>query len=264
MNQHGSISKMSSAVTAAPEWPGKLVKSATKPFVSILTPTYNRRKFLPYLIAAIKDQTYPKERMEWVVFDDGSDSIEDLLSAEFRTMNIQYIRSETKLSIGAKRNRLHDAARGEILVCMDDDDYYPPDRVNHAVMTLVSRKADLAGSTRNHVFFPDDGSIWETGPYGANHGTFGTMAFTKAYVRANRCDESRAYAEEIEFTQKYSVPLVQLDPLKVMLVVAHDGNTFNKSKLRTDGNKLIRPTGLKLNNFVRNKVIRDFYKGLTL
>ena len=126
------------------EWPGKLVKSATKPFVSILTPTYNRRAFIPYLIACIKDQTYPKERMEWVVFDDGSDSIEDLLKPEFRTMNIQYIRpplgdkgSETKLSIGAKRNRLHAAARGEILVCMDDDDYYPPERVNHAVMTLV-------------------------------------------------------------------------------------------------------------------------------
>ena len=254
------INKMS----AVPEWPGKLVKSATKPFVSILTPTYNRRKFIPYLIACIKDQTYPKERMEWVVFDDGSDPVEDLLSPEFRTMNIQYIRSEEKLSIGAKRNRLHLAARGEILVCMDDDDYYPPDRVNHAVMTLVSRKADLAGSTRNHVFFPDDGTIWETGPYGPQHGTFGTMAFTKAYVLANHCDESRAFAEEIEFTRKYSVPLVQLDPRKVMLVIAHDGNTFNKGKLRTPGNQFIRVTGLKLNAFVRNKTIRDFYNGLKL
>ena len=245
-------------------WPGKLPKSATKPFVSILTPTYNRRKFIPYLIAVIKDQTYPKERMEWVVFDDGSDSIEDLLRPEFQTINIQYIRSETKLSIGAKRNRLHEAARGEILVCMDDDDYYPLDRVNHAVMTLVSRKATLAGSTRNHVFFPDDGSIWETGPYGPNHGTFGTMAFTKSYVKENRCDESRAYAEEIEFTRNYTVPLVQLDPKKVMLVIAHDGNTFDKGKLRTPGNNFIKPTGLKLNTFVRNGTIRDFYKALKL
>lgn len=253
------IDKMITAV-----WPGKLPKSATKPFVSILTPTYNRRKFLPYLIACIKDQTYPKERMEWVVFDDGSDLVEDLLLPEFRTMNIQYIKSEEKLSIGAKRNRLHDAARGEILVCMDDDDYYPPERVSHAVMTLVGRKANLAGSTRNHVFFPDDGTIWETGPYGPNHGTFGTMAFTKAYTMENRCDESRAYAEEIEFTKKYSLPLVQLDPRKVMLVIAHDGNTFDKGKLRTTDNKFINMTNIKLNSFVRNQAIRDFYKGLKL
>ena len=79
-------------------WPGKLPKSATKPFVSILTPTYNRRKFIPFLIACIKDQTYPKERIEWVVFDDGSDSIEDLLRPEFQTIIFSIF--------GLRRNRL--------------------------------------------------------------------------------------------------------------------------------------------------------------
>jgi glycosyltransferase involved in cell wall biosynthesis len=245
-------------------WPGKLPKSATKPFVSILTPTYNRRTFLPYLIACIKDQTYPKERMEWVVFDDGSDSVEDILRPEFQTMNIQYIRSDTKLSIGAKRNRLHKSARGELLVCMDDDDYYTPDRVNHAVMTLVSRKTPIVGSTRNHVYFVDDGSVWESGPFGSTHATFGTMAYTKEYALSHPCDESRAYAEEIEFTKKYSEPLVQLDPLKVMLVIAHKGNTYDKSQLRTKVNPGFRKTSLKLNNFVRNKTLRDFYHTLTI
>ena len=245
-------------------WPGKLPKSANKPFVSILTPTYNRRKFIPFLIKCIKDQTYPKERMEWVVFDDGTDLIEDLLKEEMTAMNIQYIKSDKKLTIGAKRNRLHDAARGEVLVCMDDDDYYPPERVAHAVMILAARKTQIVGSTRNQVFFPDDGSIWETGPYGQNHGTFGTMAFTKAYAVANRCDESRAYAEEVEFTRKYSVPLAQLDPLKVMLVIAHEGNTYNKSKLRVPENQFIRKTSLTLKTYIRNKEIRDFYSSLKL
>jgi len=245
-------------------WPGKLPKSATKPFVSILTPTYNRRQFLPYLIACIKDQTYPKERVEWVVLDDGSDPIKDLLEPEFRTLNIQYIQSETKLSIGAKRNQLHAAARGEVLVCMDDDDYYPPERVSHAVMTLVSRKVALVGSTRNHVYFVDDGSIWESGPFGPNHATFGTMAYTKTYAVAHPCDETRAYAEEIEFTEKYSTPLAQLDPRKVMLVIAHKGNTYDKSKLRTTNNPGFRTTGLKLNVFVRSKALRDFYNTLSM
>ena len=49
-----------------------------------------------------------------------------------------------------------------------------------------------------------------------------------------------------------------------MLVIAHDGNTFNKGKLRTPGNQFIRITSLKLNTFVRNKTIRDFYNGLKL
>jgi len=41
------------------------------PFVSIVTPTYNRRRFIPSLIKMIQTQTYPRDRMEWVVYDDG-------------------------------------------------------------------------------------------------------------------------------------------------------------------------------------------------
>ena len=245
-------------------WPGAPPKSAAHPFVSIVTPTYNRRSFFPALIQSIKEQSYPKERLEWVILDDGSDPIEDLIKPYIKSMNIQYIYSETKMTIGAKRNKLHDMARGDILICMDDDDYYTADRVAHAVFVLQSRKASLAGSTRNHLFFTDDKSIWETGPYGPNHGTFGTMAFTKEYTKANRCDESVAYAEEVQFTNKYANPLVQLDPRKVMLVIAHSGNTFDKGKLRTDNNQFLRKTTLKLNTFVRTKELRDFYNSLTL
>jgi glycosyltransferase involved in cell wall biosynthesis len=31
--------------------------------------------------------------------------------------------------LGAKRNLIHKHAKGDILVYMDDDDYYPPERV---------------------------------------------------------------------------------------------------------------------------------------
>ena len=33
-------------------------------------------------------------------------------------------------------NFLHKKSKGDILVYMDDDDYYPPSRVSHAVETL--------------------------------------------------------------------------------------------------------------------------------
>ena len=90
------------------------------------------------------------------------------------------------------------------------------------------------------------------------------MAYTKEYTRANRCDEDVAYAEEIAFTKKYANPLVQLDPRKVMLVMAHKDNTFDKSKLRTDTNPFLRKTTLKMTAFIRTKALRDFYNGLSL
>ena len=56
----------------------KPVSAFGKPFVSVCTPTYNRRKFIPFLIKCYQSQTYPKQLMEWIVVDDGEDSVEDL------------------------------------------------------------------------------------------------------------------------------------------------------------------------------------------
>lgn len=229
------------------------------PPVSILTPTYNRRKFLPWLITHIRAQVYPRERMEWVILDDGTDCVRDLLEPHTSELNIVYIRSETKLNIGEKRNRLHAAARGTILVNMDDDDYYSPDRVSHAVQTLLSKKVELVGSTRNFLFFSDDGGIWEVGPYNKNHATFGTMAYTKKYAVSHPCDPTVVYAEEISFTKNYTTPLAQLDPYKVMCVICHSENTFSKNKLRESPSPLIRKTSLKLNVFMRKSEMREFY-----
>ena len=45
----------------------KPVSARGKPLVSICTPTYNRRRFLPFLIKCYLSQTYPMELMEWIV-----------------------------------------------------------------------------------------------------------------------------------------------------------------------------------------------------
>ena len=51
------------------------------PLVSICTPTFNRRPFIPFLIKCIAAQTYPKSRIEWIIIDDGTDPIGDLVEA---------------------------------------------------------------------------------------------------------------------------------------------------------------------------------------
>lgn len=232
--------------------------SGTKPLVSILTPTYNRRAFIPNIIACVLHQTYPADRLEWVVLDDGTDPVWDLLEpyAQSGRINIRYIRHEEKLNIGAKRNRIHAAARGEILVNMDDDDYYPPERVAYAVTTLRSSRRQICGSTTLHLYFTDDASIWTVGPFGANHATFGTMAYTREYARTHRCDETVLHAEEVEFTRRYTEPLAQLDPMKVMLVMCHSNNTYDKRGLRTATNPTVRRTAFKLTQFIRDGAMR--------
>jgi glycosyltransferase involved in cell wall biosynthesis len=245
-------------------WPSTVPRSDSQPFVSIVTPTYNRRPFLERLAGYILAQDYPLKRMEWVVYDDGTDPIEDLLAPLRSRLEIQYIRADTKQTIGAKRNALHRAARGDIIVVMDDDDIYPAERVSHAVRTLRSnRGAELAGSSVLYLYFLDDGSIWSVGPWfdrmGPNHGTFGTMAFTKKYGVAHTCDETVLHAEEMGFTNHYKNRMVQLDPAKTMLVCCHANNTFDKRGLREATDPIVKKTSMALKQFVPKAADRAFY-----
>jgi glycosyltransferase involved in cell wall biosynthesis len=236
------------------------------PFVSLITPTYNRRTFIPKLIEMVRNQTYPKDRFEWIVLDDGADPVEDLFTATAAQLppNFRYIRETEKKNIGAKRNRLNQEGKGEIFVAMDDDDYYPPERISHAVQKLKANpKVELAGSSEIYMYYTDIKTIYKLGPYNPNHATNGTMAWRRSYAKTHTYDESVTHAEEKSFLEDYKHPMVQLDPRKVMLVLSHSENTFNKTKLREDpNNPLVKKTPMKLKDFVKELPLREFYQGL--
>ena len=230
-----------------------------RPFVSVLTPTYNRRKFLPSLIECYKSQTYPKDRMEWIILDDGDDCVRDVF-AGLDIPNLRYIRKESKLLIGGKRNILNKEARGDICVAMDDDDYYCPERVSHVVLQFSRNpKIELAGSSEIYMFYTDNKKIYKLGPYNMRHATNGTMAWRKSYAAKHTYDETVTHAEERSFLEDYKHPMIQLDSMKVMLVISHSENTFDKKKLRDEPSPLVKETKLKLNSFIKSRELREFY-----
>jgi len=236
------------------------------PLVSIVTPTYNRRRFIPSLLKMVKSQTYPRDRMEWIVYDDGQEEVRDLFEAEKENLpNLNFIWSEDKMTLGEKRNRLNSEAKGEIIVAMDDDDFYFPTRVEDAVKALTmtsSRKYELAGASEVYMFFTDKKEIWKAGPYFEGHATNGTMAWTKAYASKHKYDETVAFAEEKSFLENFKNPLVQLDPKRVMLVMSHSDNTFDKTELRTLTNPLLVKTTLKMEDFIKDHELHQFFYGL--
>ena len=232
------------------------------PLVSIVTPTYNRRRFIPSLIKMVQQQTYPRDRIEWIIYDDGQEPIGDLIEAARSSLPVtRYIFSEEKMTLGEKRNKLNEEAQGEIIVAMDDDDFYFPERVSAAVSALQkSPTVDLAGSSKIFMFFTDTKEIYSVGPYFPNHATNGTMAWRKRYAMSRRYDETVAFAEEKSFLEGYKNNLIQLDPMKVMLVMSHSDNTFDKTQLRNKENPLIKRTGLKLLDFIKDQELREFFQ----
>lgn len=236
----------------------------SRPFVSVLLPTYNRRRFIPTAITCFKSQTYPADRMELIVLDDGTDKVRDLFEAA-GIKNLRYVELDEKLPIGAKRNKLNSLATGEICVCWDDDDYYPPDRVKKAVFKLQSapgHRIPVVGASQIYLFFADRDEIWSIGPYNQNHCTNGTMAYWTWYGKQNKYDDTAEKAEERVFMNNWNTPVLQLAPIDTMLVICHAQNTFDKRVLLAQNNPLLKKQSIKMKQFVQQKALKEFYWSL--
>lgn len=244
---------------------GKKYKSKQKtvsnyPFVSVCTPTFNRRPFMEMMFQCFRNQNYPKSKLEWIIIDDGTDKIEDLVN-ESNIPQIKYFKYDTKMTLGKKRNIMHEKAKGSYIVYMDDDDYYPHDRISHAIETLQKNPQALcAGSSAIHVYFKHLQKIVRFGPYGDSHATAATFAFRRQLLDTSNYDDEACLAEEKKFLKDYTVPFVQLDPKKSILVFSHEHNSFDKRKLLENPNpKVVNETELNVEDFIREQDLRDFF-----
>jgi len=258
-------------------------KKATKipPFVSLCTPTFNRRPFIPIMIECFKNQDYPANRMEWIIVDDGTHPIGDIIMVA-NLPQINYVRVPEKMTLGKKRNFMHSLCKGDIIVYFDDDDYYPPERVSHAVETLSKNPGALcAGSSEIYVYFPSldptanfpslaayrtavpSPHIIQFGPYHDTHATAGTFAFRRELLSMTRYNDDAALAEEKEFLKNYSIPMVQLDPMRTILVFSHKHNTYDKRLALKNSNPVhVKVSDKTVADFIRQpreKPIRDFF-----
>jgi len=231
------------------------------PLISICTPTFNRRPFFSTIIKCFENQTYPKDRMEWIIIDDGTDKIEDLVS---HIPQVKYFKYDEKMNLGKKRNLMHDKSKGDIIIYMDDDDYYPSERVSHAVEVLQKNPNALcAGSSEMYIYFKHIHKMYKFGPYGPNHATAATFAFRRELLKQTGYEDNTAVAEEKHFLKNYTIPFVQLDSMKTILVFSHIHNSFDKKTLLTEApNKYVNVSDKKVDDFVKEEDIRDFFINL--
>lgn len=228
------------------------------PRVSLCTPTFNRRPFFKATIANVLAQDFPGQ-MEWIIVDDGTDKIGDLVS---HLPFVKYIQVD-KMPLGRKRNFMHEQCTfkndDDIIVYIDDDDYYPVQRVSHAVSKLTESDALCAGSSELFIWFNSMNKMYKFGPYGPNHSTAGTFAFKRALLKQTRYEDHAVIGEEKHFLKDYTIPFVQLDPLKTILVFSHGQNTFDKRKLIDTSNTMCKESALKVKHFIKSKEIHSFY-----
>jgi len=217
-----------------------------EPSVSILTITqYSRRKCLTNLAQLIKSQLY-KNITEWVIVDGSNHSAdaianEKYIISQWKTLTLMpfnleivYIPFKPQQHLSDLRNTGNNSCHGDIIVCMDDDDYYPPTRVSHAVYRLVNSSALIAGCSNAYIYFYLYNRLFQFRTFGPNHSTNNCMAYKREYLKNHSHASGLDKAEESSFTNGFTEPMVQLDAGKCIVISCHTKNTVDKDWICSD------------------------------
>lgn len=118
--------------------------------VSVVVATYRREDALKRALFSLGEQTYPN--MEIVLVDDSAEDswhekvglIVDAFRTSYPHLPFQHITNSENLGSAKSRNAGIEAAEGEFVTFLDDDDVYLPEKVQHQVSEMVRQKADYS------------------------------------------------------------------------------------------------------------------------
>jgi len=205
--------------------------------VSIVTITQLKRsETIKVTLDIIKRQTY-KNIIQWTIVEgssneeDGVNNSENIKKLkELSSVPITYI-EYSGCKLGELRNMGNKACTGDITVCMDDDDYYPPTRVEHVVEQFKTSKFLIAGCSEKYLYDYCLKKFYKFKQFGPYHSTNDCMAWKKEYLLTHSHDPNAINAEEASFTNKFTEPMIQLDSKQVIISSSHHMNTFNKKEI---------------------------------
>ena len=116
--------------------------------VSILTIAHNLRyNLLKILSEVIKYQSY-NNILEWIIVCDNDYDSSELIDSY---INIKYIKTVKDQSIGSLKNIANNNALGDILIWMNDDDYYFPLYIDNCVSKLKYSNKSIVCSKNIYI-----------------------------------------------------------------------------------------------------------------
>lgn len=99
------------------------------PIVSIIIPTFNYANFIIEALDSLKQQSYPMEKIQVIVVDDGStDDTKNIIKAYKADINISYHYQKNKGKAAATQEGIRQAD-GEYLFNLDADDWFHKDKL---------------------------------------------------------------------------------------------------------------------------------------
>lgn len=122
------------------------------PFVSVIIPVYNDSARLKLCLDALRHQTYPADRFEVLVVDNGST---DDIDAVARAFPSAVFSRETAPGSYAARNKALAVARGELLAFTDSDCIPAPSWLEQGVRVLTANEGCGMIGGKIELFYRD-------------------------------------------------------------------------------------------------------------
>lgn len=139
-------------------------KKPEAPLVSVVIATYRRKKELERALASLASQTY--KNMEVILVDDNADSawcteVKTLVAKWKRKSSIPlcYIQNSENCGSAASRNIGIQAANGQYITFLDDDDKYSPEKISHQIHHMLEEESDF--SITDLALYNEDGKLEE-------------------------------------------------------------------------------------------------------
>ena len=220
------------------------------PEVSVLIPTYNRRKFFPLFLFNITHLNYPPEKLEFVILDDSDkeplfmNERELKFISEKTGLSIIYHKEDKKYeTIGQKRNKLVELANYKHLCMMDDDDLYLHTYLHYSMSLLKQNKLGLVGCLQMLFLYPEENDYKLSGIQSNNMCDMwpGTLVFTRKHFNSmNGFDKTNS--NECKKMIEHNEKNVGISEAALCCInISHKNDIIDKSSFKEqklDGGKL--------------------------
>ena len=238
----------------------KTIEEENLPKVSIVTLSHNRKHMFKLAIYNFNTINYPKDKIEWVIYDTSNkeDRVEDLLPNEVKRseLNINYIYDNTNLkSIGETRNNSITHCSNDIVVFMDDDDYYPQDSVLNRVSHLIHYNKKMVGCTIVGCFNINKfiSYIYSEPVLSQYHRRISpaTLCFYKNIINDTcRFNDDNIFECETIFKNMNYNDFKEISWENIIISISHKNNTTNRNTPNSKANGCHYGWGEKLFKFI--------------
>lgn len=232
-----SFTTLFSGLASAADSTLRILSDEELPKISVVTLTYNRKKFLDLAFHNILITDYPKDKIEWVIVDDSDDPKEQAsdkiikFGRENGPLTMTYI-PLAKRTIGRKRNVGIFRAENPIILFMDDDDHYPASSFRRRVSFLLTHpwKPQAAVCTTIACYNLVHGiSAVNTPPWNlglSKRVSEATLTFYKSFWEARNFPKVNM-AEGDEFLEGRD-SVVEMPPQQIIVAMSHGSNSSSR------------------------------------